>query len=112
MLFKVLVAFPYSVDGRFTEMLAEGGVVPIREDLVEGLTDGEYVREATEEEIAEAAGGAVVLPQPVEIPDDWRELNWFKYRGIAQALNGGQSVGNKAAAVAIIEAELARRAEL
>ena len=110
MLFKILKGFPYSVDGRFTEALPAQAVLPIRDDLVEGLHAAGFIEEASEADVAEAAGGGVVIPAPIEIPANWAELHWFKYRAIARALNGGAEVGNKAAAVAIIEAELARRA--
>lgn len=112
MMYKVLAAFPYSEDGRFTKSLAVDDLVEIREDLVEGLAHAGLIGEATEEDLAAAAGGAVVIAAPVDIPDHWRDLHWFQYRKIAVALNGGQPVGSKSAAVAIIEAEQARRAEL
>ena len=112
MLYKVLAAFPYSHDGRFTKTLAVDDLVEIREDLVEDLVSAELIGEPDDEDLAAAAGGAVVIEAPVEIPDGWRGLHWFQYRPIAVALNGGQNVGNKAAAVAIIEAELTRRGEL
>lgn len=49
-------------------------------------------------------------PNPsAEIPADWRELKWFALRSLAANISA-DAPANKAQAVAIIEAELARRA--
>lgn len=45
----------------------------------------------------------------VDIPADWRDLTWQQQRSLAAKLTT-DPVGNKAAAVAAIEAELERRA--
>lgn len=46
-------------------------------------------------------------PEMVEIPDDWRDLHHMKMITIGKAL--GTAPQNKAEAIVVIEAELARR---
>lgn len=46
-------------------------------------------------------------PEALEIPDDWRDLHHMKLIALAKAL--GTNAENKAEAIVVIEAELARR---
>ena len=65
MLHKVLKAFPYSGDGKFTVDLEEGATVEIRADLAEGLIAEKFIgkgqpsreaRETADKAAAEKAG--------------------------------------------------------
>lgn len=109
MLVKVLKSFPYSADGMRTVTVGAGAILDVSDDLVAGLQGEGFIDEASADEIEAAQAGAVVMEPPVEIPDDWRDLHWFKLKPLARALNGGADVANKAAAIAIVEAELDRR---
>ena len=109
MLVKVLKAFSYAHDHVNLVHLQPDEIVEIDEGVLEGLQAEGFIDEASDEEIEAAQTGAVVIPPPVEIPADWEGLHWFKMRPLAIALNGGAAVANKAAAVAIIRAELERR---
>lgn len=51
------------------------------------------------------------VTEPVDIPADWRDLHWTKRRSLAIAISGGDEVATGGAADAIIEAELAKRAD-
>lgn len=97
----VLKAFPYAHDGANLVHLLPGDVVEIHDDLIPGLSEEGF--------IGEPGSTAASVAAPVEIPEDWRDLHWFKQLAIAKKLSDG-AVNNKAAAVAIIEAELALRA--
>jgi hypothetical protein len=110
MLFKVLKAFPYAHDHHTVKMLAVDSIVEIADGVVEGLLDEKFIIEATDEEIEATQTGAVLVRAPVEIPDDWATLGAFKMTALAKQLTGGK-VKTKAAAVAVIEAELAARAQ-
>ena len=111
MLVKVLKAFPYAHDGMHTLHLAAGDVVEVADDLVGALERDGFIGEADEDEIAAAGPGAQLVTEPVEIPADWRELQWFKLRSLAARLNDGAPPRDKLAAVALVEAELTRRGE-
>jgi putative heme iron utilization protein len=111
MKFVVLKAFPYAHDHHVTVVQDAGAVVEIDDSVAEGLIDEGYIREATDEEIDGATEGPVVVAPPVEIPAGWAKLPWFNLQRLATALNGGGKVANKVAAVAIVEAELASRAD-
>jgi len=108
MLVKVIKAFSYAHDHVNLVPLVAGQIVDIDEGVVEGLFIEKFIDEATAEEIEAAQSGAVVVPAPVEIPDDWRDLKWFQLQALARRLGAGASV-NKATATALIEAELAAR---
>lgn len=97
----VLKAFPYAHDGANLVQLQAGEVHEIHDDLIPGLEAEGYV--------GEPGSAAASSGELVEIPDDWRDLHWFKQMAIAKRLSGA-AVSNKAAASAIIEAELALRA--
>lgn len=109
MLVKVLKAFPYSADGVHTERV-EPGVREIRDDLLVGLEAAGFIGEATADDVAAAVEGEVVILQPVEIPEDWAKLQWFTLKALAERVSGGP-VSSKVAAIALIEAELAARAD-
>ena len=111
MLVKVLKAFPHAHDGMHTRMLAAGDVVDVADDLVAALERDGYIGEADEAEILAAGPAAQVVAEVLEIPADWRELQWFKLRALATKLNDGAPPRDKLAAVALIEAELVRRGE-
>ena len=98
----VLKPFPYAHDGAHLVQLEEGDVVEIHDELIPGLAAEGYVGEPGSAPVS-AANPAV------EIPDDWRDLHWFQQLAIARKLANG-AVSNKAAAISIIEAELALRA--
>lgn len=53
---------------------------------------------------------AAITGGPVVIPDNWSSLHWKKQASLAKAISG-EEPANAAAAKAIIEAEVARRAE-
>lgn len=55
-------------------------------------------------------GGKDGDPDPVEIPEDWREFHWKSQAKLAKDISG-EPAGNAEAAIAVIEEELARRAE-
>lgn len=112
MLCKVLQPFPYAHDGCHTVGLKAGQVVAIDESVLAGLVEGGWVDRAEPADIEAAQEGPVVITPPLEIPDDWRALRWTKRRALAAKLNGGAAPANDRVAVALIEAELARRAEL
>ncbi len=101
MLVTVLKPFPYAHDHITIRHLAEGDVVEIHDDLIEGL-EGEGF-------IGEPPPAAPANTALVEIPAEWAKLQWFKLQALAKLIVGGP-VANKVAAVEIIEAELARRA--
>lgn len=107
---KVLKSFPYAHDGMHTVQLAEGAAVQIHDDLVPALHRDGYIEEAEEGEIDAAGEGPVVLAPPLDIPDDWETLHWFKQRALAAQLNEGVAPKDKLAAQALIQAELTRRA--
>lgn len=107
---KVLKSFPYAHDGMHTRQLEAGEVLPIHDDLVDALHRDGYIEEADQAEIDAAGSGAVILDPPVEIPDDWETLHWFKLRALAAQLNDGGAPKDKLGAEALIRAELARRA--
>lgn len=96
---QVLKAFPYAHDGARARQLDVGEQVEIHDDLVPGLAAEGYVGEAD---------GRPADADEVEIPDDWDKLHWFKQRALAAKISGA-AVADKVSAVAIIEAELARR---
>lgn len=109
MLVKVLKPFPYAHDSLFTVGLEAGAIVNIDESVVEGLHAEGLIEEATDDDVVAALSGAEVVTPPVEIPEDWADLHWFKQRAIAAKLNGGAPVASKAAAIALIEAALNAR---
>lgn len=109
MLVKVLKAFPYHPDCRTRRELVEGDVIDIADDLVAGLQAEGLIGEASDEEIDASATGPVVIPPPVDIPADWRELDGLKTIALARQLGAAGKV-TKASATAIIEAEVAQRA--
>jgi hypothetical protein len=118
----VLKAFPYSHDGIHIEDLAEGVSRDMREDLVPGLIAEGFVkrdpaelsveitgaeklaREKAEAEALLAARGAVVIPG--ELPTKFEDM-----REIAVQLTD-ETVKSKDDALAAINAEIARRADL
>lgn len=107
---KVLKPFRYAPDGMRVRELSSGDVLQVHDDLIEGLHAEGLIEAAEEGEIEAAATGAVLVAEPVEIPDDWADLHWFKLRALARKLNAGAPPKDKAAAKALVEAELARRA--
>jgi len=109
MLVKVLKPFPYAHDHHRVVTLEKGAIVDIDEGVIEGLAAEKLIGEATEEEIEAAQSGPVVLRPPVEIPEGWQKLPWFALQTLARKLGAGPKV-TKAAAAAIVEAELAARA--
>jgi hypothetical protein len=109
MLVKVLKPFPYAHDHMHVVTLQPDDIVEIHASVVEGLHAEGFIDEASTAEIEAAQEGCVVLPPPVEIPADWTTLHWFKLKALAEKLAGGP-VANKLAAVALVDAELARRA--
>lgn len=110
MLVKVLKAFPYAPDVRTSVRLSPGDVVDIDDSVLEGLAAEGFIDEASAAEIEASQSGAVVIPQPVEIPADWRGLKWFELARLAKALGAPANV-TKPAAIALIEAEVAARAD-
>jgi hypothetical protein len=109
MLVKVLKTFPYAPDVRTHLVLAAGDVVDIDASVVEGLHAEGFIEEATDDELEAAQTGAVVMQPPVEIPDDWAGLHWFKLKALAERIAGGP-VANKVAAVGIVQAAVDARA--
>ena len=109
MLVKVLKPFPYAREGKFTVGLEAGAIEDIDASVIEGLHAEGFIDEATAEDLVAAQSGAVVILPPIEIPADWQDLHWFKLKALAENLARGP-VTNKAAAVAIVAAELDRRA--
>lgn len=110
MLVKVLRAFLYSPDGCRTFMV-EPGVFSIREDLIAGLHAEGYIDEATPGDLAEFATPPVEVVLPVEIPEGWSDLHWFKIKALAEKISAGP-IKDKATALAVIETEAARQAAL
>jgi len=110
MLAKILKSFPYAHDHHTLRTLEVDEIVEIDDGVFQGLHDEHYIGEPTPAEIEAAQSGPVVLAAPVEIPDDWADLQWFKLQKLATALNGGSKVANKVAAMAIVQAEVDARA--
>lgn len=96
----VLKPFPYAHDGANIVELKPNDVAEIHDDLIEGLAEEGYV--------GEPGSTLATTPSPVEIPENWRELTWFKQLAIARKLTS-DAIANKPAAIAIIESELALR---
>jgi hypothetical protein len=110
MLAMILIAFPYAHDHHTVKPMTPGDLVDIDDGVFEGLKAEGYIREATDDEIAAAQEGEVVVVEaaPVEIPADWATLDWFPLRKLAIALGAPANV-KKAAAIALVEATLAQR---
>lgn len=109
MLVKVLKPFPYAHDGMHTVVLEAGAVADIDASVLDGLHAEGFIGEAEAADIEASQVGAVIVPPPVEIPEEWAELHWFKLKKLAEQLNGGP-VKDKVAATAIVQAEVAARA--
>ncbi len=109
MLVKVLKAFAYAPDCRTHLSLTVGDIVDIDDSVIEGLANEGFIGEASPADIEASQVGPVIVPPPVEIPDEWAELHWFKLKKLAEQLNGGP-VKDKVAATAIVQAEVAARA--
>lgn len=92
----------------------KGGDAPPAEPEAEVQPEGEEEPAAgAEDEPSEEEKRAAVLEvrRSVEIGEKWRELNWPQLLSLAASVSDS-TVHNKAEAVAAVEAELARRAEL
>ena len=106
----MLKPFAYAQDGMHTVQLAPGQVLDVADDLVIALERDGYIEPAEAADIDAAASGAVEIAAPVDIPGDWATFTWTRLRALAASLNGGVFPKDKAAAVALIKAELASRA--
>ena len=111
MLMKVKTPFPYAIDRAQVVMLEKGEIRDIDDSVIEGLHDEGFIEEPTDAELEALQEGAVVIERaPVEIPADWASLPWFKLQRLAKALGAPAKV-TKPAAIALIEAEVAARAD-
>lgn len=102
MTYKILQAFKYSPDGVNVIQLAADDVRSIRADLVEGLVEGGYIEKATAK--------AEKKVEPPVIPADLTKLKAPALLKLAAAIAGEPSA-DEAAALAVVEAEVKRRAE-
>lgn len=129
-----LKPFIYSVDGYTEISVDEKQVFDLPEKYFDGLNGAGYVRRATigdgrvslkakeapkedapsvvKEAVKETAGVADSGEKPVdaskvEIPDDWRTFKFFALRSLASKL--GKTVKTMDEAIAVVEAELAKR---
>ncbi len=100
MLVKVLRSFPYSNDGVTTKGAIEGAVIDVSEALFAGLEAEGFVEPAEEPDTEKKPDQ--------EISDDWQELGWDDLRELANSLSD-ETIRSKAAAEAVITAELERR---
>lgn len=101
---EVLRSVPVSDDGIKIRQLAAGTPDRVRLDLLKGLTDEGYVK------LAGAPAGDEEDAPPVDIPADWQSLHHATKKKLAREISG-DDVDNTDAAEAIIEAEIAKRAE-
>lgn len=112
MLCKILKPFEFSRDGISTVQAYEDTEIDVPDALVRGLFFEGYVGEPDPVEpvhtkdLGDAPENKAV---PADIPEDWRELHWQQIRAIAVQFTSDPIQG-KDEAVAVIEAELARRA--
>lgn len=100
---EVLRNVPVSDDGIRSRALIKGTRDTVPADLYEGLSAEGYVKKPDDH--TNPAGGDV----PVEIPADWRDQHHATKKKLARLISGEESV-DLAAAEAVIEAEVARRA--
>jgi hypothetical protein len=99
----VLRNVPVSDDGITSRALIKGTRDTVPADLYEGLRAEGYVRKPDDQ--AAPAGDT----GPVEIPADWRDQHHATKKKLARLISGADPV-DLAAAEAVIEAEVARRA--
>ena len=105
---KVRKPFLYAHDGFTVRPLSEGDVLDIDDLVAPGLEAAGLIEAADDDEIRAAAPVEVIAQPPVEIPPDWRELGAAQLKALAGEFSH-PAAANKAAAIAVIEAELARR---
>ncbi|WP_319798320.1 hypothetical protein [Nitrobacter sp.] len=77
------------------------------------IIEGDLARVAIEAKLAvegeELPAEAGPVPAPIEIPANWSDMLAAETVALARALGADESVKTKTAAVAVIEAEIARR---
>jgi hypothetical protein len=78
--------------------------------LNRGVATADPIRiDAAVAAMTKADAEATEPADPITIPDTWADLPWAELRALASAISGA-AVANKAAATAVIEAEMAKRA--
>lgn len=112
---KILKDFPFSRDGFTTEKAVKGKDVDIPVNLVRGLEEDGFL--SFDEREMKVIDGTPEEKESssVGIPEGWRDLPWIQnqagdltLRALARDVSG-ESIKNKADAVAAIELEIENR---
>ena len=72
----------------------EAMVAKSEADMPEDGNFAESPAELEDVEMKQAVKAGDPTPQPVEIPEDWKEMDFFKMRELAKTLPGGDQLSN------------------